>query len=182
MIEISWVFVSGQRNKINIRVEMKIDSISVMGSKLTWVLRAGSTLTWFQHRDRTWLVSLFGGQNRLRFCVRDENYLVLIYESKLTFLAWGAKLTSFLSAGRKPLLFGVGIDWLSFCAGDRNWIGFSVLAENHLALVWASKLTSLLCGWSKLALFHCRGWNLTWFQSRCRNWLGFDVGVENYFC
>ena len=75
-------------------MEIKIDLRSMMGSKLSRVLRArsklvlssGSTLNSFS----------CGGQNRLRFCVRAENYLVLIYGSKLTrFLARGSKLTWF---------------------------------------------------------------------------------------
>ena len=48
-------------------------------------------------------------------------------------------------------------------------LGFFILAENHLVLVWRSNLTSFLCEWSKL----------TWFQCRDRNWLRFGVGVEN---
>ena len=47
LIEINWVFVSGHRNRLDIRVGVKIDFILVMGSKLTWFLCAGSKLTWF---------------------------------------------------------------------------------------------------------------------------------------
>ena len=45
-IEINWLFVSGHRNRLDIRVGIKIDMISVMGSKLTWFICAGSKLTW----------------------------------------------------------------------------------------------------------------------------------------
>ena len=46
-IEINWVFVSGHRNGLDVRVGIEIHSISVMGSNLTWFLRAGSKSTWF---------------------------------------------------------------------------------------------------------------------------------------
>ena len=111
-------------------------------------------------RDRNWLDFSVGieldlffcrGPNRLRFCVRAENYLVQFMDR----------------------------NWLSFCAGDRNWHGFRMLAKNHLISVWASSLTSFLCGWSKLTWFQCEGTNLTWFQCRDRNWLGLGVVVKN---
>ena len=44
-IEINCVLVSGHRNRLDIRVGIKIDLISVMRSKLTWFLCAGSNLT-----------------------------------------------------------------------------------------------------------------------------------------
>ena len=137
-IEISWVFVSGHRNLLNIRAGIKIDLISV----INLVLASGSNLTCF----------MCGGQNRLRFCVQPENYLVLIYRSKLNwFLAWGSKLTCFWCAGRKWLVFSVSIKldfvfvWvveidLYFIAGDRTWLDFSVGIGIDLVLVWGSKM------------------------------------------
>ena len=158
---------------------IEIDLIVEWESKLTWFQWWGRTSLGFYVRNINWLgfsvgieldLILYGGQNRLRFCVRAENYFVLIYGSKLTwFLAWGSKLTWFLCAGRKWLDFSVGIDWLSFTR----------VVEIDLVLVWASNLTSFLRGWSKLTWFQCRGSNLTWFQCRYQNWLGFGVGVEN---
>ena len=64
-IEINWGFVAGHRNRLDIRVEIKINLISVMGSKLTWFLCAESRLTWFWRRDRTWLV--FGAGVKIDF-------------------------------------------------------------------------------------------------------------------
>ena len=46
-IKINWVFVSGHRNRLDIRVGIKIDFISVMVLKLNRFLCAGSKLTWF---------------------------------------------------------------------------------------------------------------------------------------
>ena len=46
-IEINSIFVSGHRNRLDIKVGIEIDWISVMGSRLTWFLCAGSKLTWF---------------------------------------------------------------------------------------------------------------------------------------
>ena len=45
-IEISSVFVSGHRNRLDISVGIEIDLISVMGLRLPWFLCAGSKLTW----------------------------------------------------------------------------------------------------------------------------------------
>ena len=39
--------VSGHRNRLDFRVVIKIDLISVMGSKLTSFFCAGSKLIWF---------------------------------------------------------------------------------------------------------------------------------------
>ena len=81
---------------------IEIDFISVMGSKFSWllsglVLASGSNFTCF-----------YAGVKIDFGCVRAENYLVLSYGSKLTWLlAWGSKLTSVLFAGRK--LFGLNL-------------------------------------------------------------------------
>ena len=80
----------GHRNRLDVRVGTEIDLVSVMGSKLTWFSCTGSKLM------RVGVKIDFG------FYLRVENYLVLIYRSKLTwFLAWGSKLAWFLCAGRK---------------------------------------------------------------------------------
>ena len=39
--------MSGHRNRLDIRMGIKIDLISVVGSKFTWFLCAESKLTWF---------------------------------------------------------------------------------------------------------------------------------------
>ena len=71
-IEINSVFfVSGHRNRLDIRVGIEIGLFSVMQSTLTWFLCAGSKLTWFQCGDRKWLF-FCGGQNWLRSCVQAE--------------------------------------------------------------------------------------------------------------
>ena len=46
-MEITSVFVSGHRNRRDIKVEIEIDLSSVMSSKLTKFLCARSKLTWF---------------------------------------------------------------------------------------------------------------------------------------
>ena len=178
-IEINCVFVS----------EHRIDLIFEWGSKLTWFQWRGRLCFCYYVQDRNWLgfsveieidFFLCGSRNRLRFCVRVESWLVFIYGSKLTwFLAWGSKLTWFLCTGGKRLVFSVGIAWHSFFAGGRHWLGFCMLAESQLVLMWAWNLTSFLCGWSKLTWLNYRGSNLTWFQCRDRNRIGFGVGVEN---
>ena len=76
----------------------------------------------------------------------------------------------FLCAGRKWLVFSVGIDfpllfcgwnWLDFSVGDRTWLDLSV----GMKFIW------LGCGWS----------NWIWFQCRDRNWLSFCAAVEINF-
>ena len=42
-----WVFVSENRNRLDIRVGIEIDLISAMGLTSTWFLCAGSKLTLF---------------------------------------------------------------------------------------------------------------------------------------
>ena len=44
-MEISCFFVSGHQNRLDFRVEIKIDSVSSMGFQLNRFLRAGSKLT-----------------------------------------------------------------------------------------------------------------------------------------
>ena len=64
-IQINWVIVSGHRNRLDIRVGIKIDLILAMGSKLPWFLCPGSKVIWFWRRDRTWLV--FGAGVKIDF-------------------------------------------------------------------------------------------------------------------
>ena len=72
LIEIKSVFVSGHRNHFDIRVGIEIDLISMMGSKSTWFLCAGSKLTWLWRGDRNRHVFV-RGQNGLFYCVGAEN-------------------------------------------------------------------------------------------------------------
>ena len=76
-------FVSGHRNRLDIRV----------GINLTWFQWWYRNQLDFYVRDRNWHGFSVGielylffvrGQNRLRYCVLVENYLVSIYGSKLT--------------------------------------------------------------------------------------------------
>ena len=161
MIEINWVFTSGLRNRLDIRVEIEVELIEVMGLKVIWVFTCGVEID----VRIDWLVFCAGVKIR---------YLFLVFGSSLTWLCVRAWNDLFLVWGENDL---------SFCAGDwncRNWLGFCMLAGHHLVLVRAWILTSLLRGWSKLTDFRCGGSNRTWFQLRHRNWLGFGVGVENH--
>ena len=71
-IEINWAFVSGHRNRLDVRLRIKSNLISAIGSKLNWFLCPGSKSTWF--------------------CVGIELDLVFVR---------GSKSTSVLCAGRK---------------------------------------------------------------------------------
>ena len=103
-------------------------------------------------RDRTLLDFSVGidlglflrrGQNRLRFCMRAENYLRLICRSKLAFFGVGIEIDLVIACGQKMTCFQ---------RGDRL---------SHLVLVSASNLASFLSRWLKLTRFHCGGSNLT---------------------
>ena len=92
--------MSGHRNPLDIRLGIKINFVSVMVSKLTWFSCAGCNSLGFSVGIEHDLF-LYGGQNRLPFCVRAENYLVLIYGSRFAwFSAWGSILAWILCAGR----------------------------------------------------------------------------------
>ena len=81
-IEINSVFVPGHRNRLDIRMEIEIDLISVMGSKATCFLCDRSKLTWLLcvYRNRRFGA---GGRNRFR-CVRTDNRSGFVYGSRLT--------------------------------------------------------------------------------------------------
>ena len=159
------------------------------GIEIDLILDSGSKSNLFQWWSRNYLGFYAMNRNWLSFGVGSELRLFFVRGSKsisvwcagrklLGVNLWieidfvfsvGIDIDLVLSAGRRWLVFCVGIDWLSFCAGGRNLVGVCKLAENESVLVWASNLTSFLCGWSEL----------TWFQCRDRIWLGFGVGVGN---
>ena len=119
-------------------------------------------------------------------------------------VVWGSKLTWFLCAGWKWLVFSVRIDWLGFCVGGRNWLSFCVRAENELVLcgywnllgfIWADEI-DLMSAWEiEIDLISVKGSELTWFcvgvgndlvlvyGSNCfvtghLNWFDFSMGIE----
>ena len=111
-----------------------------------------SQLVWLQCRGRNWL----------SFCVRVENYLDLMYGSKLVWL---------LCAGRE-WRFSVGIDWLGFYVGGRNWLLFFLYAGRKWRdLMWGP--INLVCVWLV---------ELTWFQRRDGTWLDFSAGKNWIGC
>ena len=116
--------VSKHRYRLDIRVGIKVDLISVMGSN--WLGFCG--------RDRNWLgfsvgieIDLFfvRGSNLTSFLCAGRTYLVVM-------CAW--KYAWFLCAGRKWLVFSEGIDSLGFCVG-RKWLGFSYEGRKSLGLI-----------------------------------------------
>ena len=122
-------FLSGDRNRLDIRVGIEIYLISVLVSKLTW----------FYLRDR----------NSLGFSVGIDLDLFFVQESKSNsvlcagrtwpgFNLWieihvvdsvGIEVDLDFACGPKMTRFSVGMDWLSFCAGGRIWLDFCMLAE-----------------------------------------------------
>ena len=135
-IEITRIFVSGHRNRLDIRVGIKIDLISVMRSKFTSFLCEGSKLTWFSRRDRTWLLFCavvkigFGFVFGLRI-----GYYYLMDRNWLVFLSWGSKLTWFWCAGRKWVVFSIGTVDLIF--------------------VRVVEICMVFVSWPKLTWFYC---------------------------
>ena len=132
-IENNWVFVSRHRNRFDIRIGIRIELIAMMGSKLTRILLRGIEIDLVLASGSKLTCFLCGGQNRLRFCLRAENYLVLIYGSKLAwFLSWKSKLTwfcvraendLFLACGSIDLVFVrvVEIDLVFVCWPEITW-------------------------------------------------------------
>ena len=120
-----------------------------------FLLCGRSGLIWVRCKDRKWL----------DFCVVvDKDFFSRVWIEINSFdiragieidliLVIGNQLSWFLCAGRKWLVCRVVIDWLGFCVGGRNCLGFCLRDGNHLALVWGSKLTCFWYGWSKLTCF-----------------------------
>lgn len=73
-IEIDLVFVSGNRNWLDSRVEVEPDLISsVIGSKSTWILCGESKITFFDCGDRN-RRGFLGGRSKLSlFSCEDRN-------------------------------------------------------------------------------------------------------------
>ena len=148
--------MSGHQNRLDIRVGIEIDLISVMGSKLTWfevdvVLALRSNLTSF----------LCGGQNRLRFWVWAKNYLVLIY---------GSKVTWFLRRDR---------NWLGFRVRSENDL-FSMWGSIDLVFVRVVEVDLVFVCWPTVTWFYCE--HRTWlrFYVGGRNWLDFILGGQTW--
>ena len=123
-------------------------------SKLIWFRWWGRNWLGFYVRDRSWLgfrveieldCFFVRGSKSIRFCVRAENCLILIYGSTLNcFLAW-SKLTWFCVRAENDLFLVRGsidlvlvrvveID-LVFFAGRKS-LGFSLSIELDFVLVW----------------------------------------------
>ena len=177
MDRINSVFVSGHRDRLDIRLGIEIDL--------------------FQRWDLNYLDLRVRDQNWLGFSVGIEIDL---------FLVLGSQLASFLYArfligmgGRNILDFSVG-GWtlLNFSA----WIGIDLVlcrSRKYLVLVYGSKLSSFLCRRIEIDLilewgldfsggveinliFMCGGSNLTSFWCWYRNWLVFGAGARNWLC
>ena len=167
-IEINWVFVSGHRNRLDIR-ELKF--------------------TWFQWWGRT-LLGFWLGIEIDSVLVSVPNLIFFVPGSKSTlFLCGGRKLPNFSEwikinfafvCGPKISHFRVEVDWLSVCAAGRELLGFGMRAKKHLVLVWASKWTWYLCGYAKLIWFQCGGWNLDLIPVQRINWFDCCVGGRNW--
>ena len=158
----------------------------------------GLTLSWHQCRDRNWpglrvgvekyLVLVRGSKLTLSLCGGIEIDLILEWGSNWFDFSSGVQLTWFLCEGSKLTVCGPKLTcfkcddrlaWFCVGGGGRNWLGFWMSSANRLVLVWESKLTKFLFGWSILTWFHCGGSNFTWFQWKDKNWLVFYVGAEN---
>ena len=127
--EINSVFVSRHRNRLDIRVGIEIDLISVIGSKSSCFSCGGSSLTWFQFRYR---IDLVFHEGDLVYCVSGRNWSDFSAgdRSWLDFRL-GMKLMGYCVGGRNCLDFSVG---------DRNWLDFSVEIGNGAVFERRSKM------------------------------------------
>ena len=139
------------QNWLVFRVGIQIDLTSVLGSKLPCFFVGDKK--WLGFSVRTEIdVFLCGGQNWPCFCVWVENHLFFVWAwnwlgfgdgrngldpsvgnrtwidfsagMKLIWLCGGWKLTCYLYAGRKSLIFN--IMKIDFCVGGPNWLDSSV--------------------------------------------------------
>ena len=86
-----------------------------------------------------------GDGKRLLFSVEIGIDLFFMAVENYFFLVYGSKLTPF------------------FVSGHRNRLDIRVGIEIDLVLVWVSKLTSFLCGGSKLSFVFVCGPIIIWF-------------------
>ena len=164
------VSVSGHRNWLDYRVEMRFDLTSVLRSKWSWFLCGWSWMPDFSVKDQNWL----------GFSVEIGTDLVYV---------WVAKLTTFLYAGLKWLGFSVRIktdldfvcvveiDMISVW-GDRTWLYFSVGLRVDLVFVCGIEITFVLEWGLEATCFLCRASKLTLFLYGGRKWLGLRVWIE----
>ena len=112
-IEINWFFLLGHRNRLDTRVEIKIDLISVMGSKLTR----------FYVRGRIWLV----------FCAGVKIDPFLCAGRILVGCSLWIELDGVFERGAKNIvLLCEHENWIVFGVGGSNGLGFSVRCRNWL--------------------------------------------------
>ena len=186
---LTWFCVGGHRNWLVSRVGIEADLASVMGSKLTWLLCGGSKLTrfcvwvendWFSVWGSIDLVFAWVVEIDFLFFMRAENYLLLVWASKLTWFLYGrSKLTWVLYSWSK-------LTW--FQCRDRNWLVSFVAVENDLILVPRSKLTRFFVSGHRnrldirmgieMELISVVSLNKLDFGVRDRNLLHFNVGIE----
>ena len=179
-IEINTAFVSGHRNRLDIRMGIEIDLISVMGSKLTWFLCGWPKMTWFQ-------------------CGGSELTLISVMGSKLTWFLCGGRKWLVLSVGIEIYsvcvfvggielhwIFSVSLNWLDFTVGSRTWYDqcrdrnwrFCAGVEDYLVLVSGSKLGCFFVSKHQNWLELNWGSKWTWFQWWVEIILSFVWGIE----
>ena len=102
--------MSGHRNRLDIRAKIEFDVISMMESKLTSLLYAGSRLTWLRCVD----------QNLLLLCAGIIIDFVFVWGPKYVgFNVW-IEIDLFLCANRKKRFLVWGSIDMVFCVGSRN--------------------------------------------------------------
>ena len=173
--EINSVFVSRHRNRLDIRVGIEIDLISVMGSKSSCFLCGGSSLTWFQFRDRNWLGFSWGWLGLL--CEWSKLIWFQCGGSKSAWFQIRHEIDGLLCGWSKLSWFQCGGSELTrFQCRDRKWRGLRAAVENELFQVNELQLTRFLCRGIEIDSILEWASKLTWFQWWGRNHLVFYVG------
>ena len=128
-------------SRLGIRVGIEIELISVVGSKLTWLLCGGSKPTWLWCGYRNWLDFCAGCRNWFCFCVWVDNHLFFLCGLKLRakkypilecwsidlFFVWVVEIDLVSVCGPKITCFRCEHrTWLRFCEGGLTWLYFSV--------------------------------------------------------
>ena len=184
-------FCVGGRNWLGFLMRVRNRLNLVWASKLTWLQRGQSMLTWSQggwwHLTRSrcrddLFYFIVGDRNWLDFSVGIGIDLVFVLRSEMT---WSGLIESDLAFVLGGIEIDVILEWeikLPWpCVGDRNWLSFSMGMQIEFVFACGlivtyfrceDRLTWFLCAWLKLAWFLYAGRKrhgltcaskLTWF-------------------
>ena len=193
LIETYLVFVSGHRNRYDIRVGMEPALTSVLGSKKTFVYeghrnwlgcRVVETCLFYLWGIDSILILWWGLMLTCSFCGRSkvvriscrgiENEVISWWRSQFTwFQCWGRYLPDFVVGGLNNLDFSVRAKYLlRFCVCIAMGLNYlrarSKLSWFQLDFLCAGRRWLGLVSWWKLVMFSCRGIDIEFISEKMR--------------